>query len=160
MPDIEIVRVGADGWRTFREVRLAALADSPLAFASSHEVERGYDEVRWRSMTGDAAVFVAVTTTTVGVAVAVARDDDEERGLGAMWVAPEWRGRGVGTLLVDAVVRFARTEGRRRIGLWVPADHPEARRRYERCGFRATGRDKPFPGQPARVVREMRLCLG
>src|SRR6476660_4862023 len=38
----------ADEWEALREIRLAALADSPDAFGSTLVEERDADEVRWR----------------------------------------------------------------------------------------------------------------
>jgi GNAT superfamily N-acetyltransferase len=61
--------------------------------------------------------------------LAVARVD--ERGLGAMWVAPAWRGRGAAPMLADVVITWAGSEGAARLGLWVPADNPRARAFYE-----------------------------
>jgi GNAT superfamily N-acetyltransferase len=77
--------------------------------------------------------------------------------VGAMWVAPPWRGRGVAAMLAGAVIAWARSEGATRIGLWVPADNARARRFYEHQGFRATGRSRPFPGDAGRSISEMFL---
>jgi DNA-binding CsgD family transcriptional regulator/GNAT superfamily N-acetyltransferase len=65
----------------------------------------------------------------------------------------------VAALLVRAVIDWARAEGCARVGLWVPADNPRARRFYERQGFRATGHTRPFPGDAERSTSEMILDL-
>jgi hypothetical protein len=46
-----INRVGEDDWRVWRDVRLAALADAPEAFASGTEQEEVLPEDDWRAMT-------------------------------------------------------------------------------------------------------------
>jgi uncharacterized protein len=56
-----------------------------------------------------------------------------------VWVAPEWRGRGIATAAVaavvhDALVRFAPT-----VSLYVNDFNVPARRVYARCGFRSFG---------------------
>ncbi|OKK19856.1 acetyltransferase [Streptomyces sp. CB00455] len=50
-------------------------------------------------------------------------------------VDPAGRGRGVGTLLVDAVVAFARSVGYRELVLWTNDVLREARSLYLRAGF-------------------------
>jgi predicted GNAT family acetyltransferase len=56
-----------------------------------------------------------------------------------VWVAPEWRGRGIGTsgmaaVLADALRRVAPT-----VSLYVNGYNQAARRAYARCGFRQVG---------------------
>lgn len=53
-------------------------------------------------------------------------------------VAPEMRGRGVGTALLQAVMDFARERGFRDVRLDVVDTNPRARQLYERRGFVAT----------------------
>jgi GNAT superfamily N-acetyltransferase len=155
-----IARIGEDDWRVWRDVRLAALADTPEAFASSAEQEAALPENDWRAMTRTAAIFVAtVGGTSVGVVAGLPRESAGERGLGAMWVAPSWRGRGVSAALAGAVIAWARSEGCARIGLWVAADSPRARRFYQRQGFRPTGQVRPFPADTTRIIDEMVLEL-
>jgi GNAT superfamily N-acetyltransferase len=155
-----VTHVGEDAWRDWRDVRLAALADSPDAFGASASEEQQLGEEAWRQMTRAAAIFIATAGgTAVGVVAGLARDCAQERGLGAMWVAPAWRGRGVAPMLADAVVAWARSQGARRLRLWVPADSARARRFYGKQGFRATGRSRQFPGRPGRLIDEMLLDL-
>ncbi len=52
-----------------------------------------------------------------------------------MWTSPAVRGRGVGRLLLDEVLRRARDAGRARLVLDSRADLVEARTLYERAGF-------------------------
>lgn len=57
----------------------------------------------------------------------------------AMGVAPQWRGRGVGARLLDALVIAARESGLRALSLSVEPDN-YARRLYHRAGFREVGK--------------------
>lgn len=155
-----VTRLGEEDWRIWHDVRLAALADAPAAFGSTREDEQAIQEDGWRAMVRDAAVFVATAgDAAVGVVAGLHRASEKDRGLGAMWVAPPWRGRGVAALLANAVIAWARSDGAATVGLWVPADHPRAHRFYERVGFRATGLRRPFPGDPERSISEMSLDL-
>ena len=53
----------------------------------------------------------------------------------AMAVLPQWRGRGLGTRLLDGLLVQAREKGLETLSLSVEHDNP-ARRLYERAGFR------------------------
>lgn len=57
--------------------------------------------------------------------------------LGLIFLAPTVRGRGFGTRLVEALCAHARAHGGRALRLAVARNHPEARRLYERLGFRS-----------------------
>jgi ribosomal protein S18 acetylase RimI-like enzyme len=58
----------------------------------------------------------------------------------SMGVAAGWRGRGVGTALLGALIEQARALGLRLISLSVE-DGNRARRLYQRAGFTTVGRD-------------------
>lgn len=151
-----VTRLGGDDWQVWRDIRLKSLADSPAAFGTALEDERAIGEDGWREMIRTAAIFIATAEDhVVGVVAGLYRDSAPDRGLGAMWVTPRWRGKGVADLLVAAVVAWGRAEGAARVGLWVPGDNARARRFYQRQGFRLTGRRRPFPGDPGRQISEM-----
>jgi GNAT superfamily N-acetyltransferase len=155
-----VTRASEDDWRAWRDVRLAALADAPDSFADTLAEAGALQEPDWRAMTRDGAIFIATAgRRAVGVAAGLPRPSRLERGLGAMWVAQDWRGRGVAPMLAGAVIAWARSQGCTRVGLWVPADNARARAFYERQGFRPTGRSRPFPGTTGRLISEMRLDL-
>ncbi|MGW0501935.1 GNAT family N-acetyltransferase [Micromonospora sp. NPDC003241] len=56
-----------------------------------------------------------------------------------VWVAPEWRGRGIATAAMAAVVRDALARVAPTVSLYVNDFNLSARRVYERCGFRPVG---------------------
>ncbi|WP_319458885.1 GNAT family N-acetyltransferase [Micromonospora sp. RTP1Z1] len=56
-----------------------------------------------------------------------------------VWVAPEWRGRGIATSAMAAVVRDALVRVAPTVSLYVNDFNLPARRVYERCGFRPVG---------------------
>ena len=66
-----------------------------------------------------------------------------------VWVAPERRGRGVGWMLLDAVVVWAREAGAGHLALEVTCGDTAAMRLYRRAGFSCAGDPLPLrPGSP------------
>ena len=118
-------RIAPGEGETLRAIRLRALADAPLAFGSTHAREAAYPPERWRdwaeasSAGGGQAFFFAVDDTSgapVGLASGVIWETDPATAhLYAMWVAPEARGTGAGTALLDAVLAWAADRGAQRL---------------------------------------------
>jgi ribosomal protein S18 acetylase RimI-like enzyme len=146
----DIGRLGEDDWAELREVRLAALSESPQAFASTLDRERGYDEGQWRSFVGAGAWFVARDAGRVVGVVAILPERDRRGGrhLVSMWVVPELRGRGVADALLGEALGFAAADGAEAVHLWVADGNSRARRFYERAGFASTGQRQPLPSAP------------
>ncbi len=153
---IEIKRIAPSDWKMLRDVRLRALQDSPDAFGSSYEREAGRPHEAWRLWAGRAsdgnrdAMFVAADADAeVGVAGAYTPEGHEnERHIISMWVAPEYRGRGIGRHLLDAVVQWAWGSGAQRVTLWVVDGNDGAAELYLKYGFRATGMQQRLPSNP------------
>ncbi|MEM7227528.1 MAG: GNAT family N-acetyltransferase [Planctomycetota bacterium] len=57
-----------------------------------------------------------------------------------LWVRPEWRSRGIGRVLLAALIAWAPTVGVERIGLTVISTASRALGLYESLGFREEGR--------------------
>jgi uncharacterized protein len=67
---------------------------------------------------------------------AVSRHTVQVQGV---WVAPEWRGRGIGAAAMSAVVRDALRRVAPTVSLYVNDYNLPAQRLYRRCGFRQVG---------------------
>ncbi|MER8186103.1 GNAT family N-acetyltransferase [Kitasatospora sp. NPDC094015] len=144
-------RPAADEWTRYRDVRLAALAQAPEAFGSTHAREAAFTEERWRErLTARNTVIAELDGAPCGLAGLVGAGDGRAE-LVSMWVHPRARGRGVGDLLVRAVIERAEELGRPEVRLWVAEGNAPAERLYDRHGFARTGEEQPVDDeQPCR----------
>jgi GNAT superfamily N-acetyltransferase len=166
---MEVRRARAEEWQALREIRLAALADSPDAFGSTLAEERDADEARWRGWltgegwAGDVATFIAEAPgPLLGMATGYRPDDRPTTGwLFAMWVRPERRGEGIGRQLVTAVEEWAASLDIDQLLLHVTDGNDGAARFYASCGFVGTS-DAPEPLREGsdRMTRTMLLLVG
>jgi ribosomal protein S18 acetylase RimI-like enzyme len=160
-------RVRPDEWKLLKEVRLAALADSPGAFGSTHaaEVDRADDfwiERAERSSTSpDQATFLARLDGRVIGLVTAYRIEHAPTSveLMSMWTAPDGRRSGAGRLLVGAVTEWASAGSASDVGLWVMRGNTDAQHFYESLGFAETGEFQPLPSDPCKDEVRMRLEL-
>ncbi|UUI67308.1 GNAT family N-acetyltransferase [Aeromicrobium duanguangcaii] len=141
---VRIEELEPDGWRRWRDVRSRALALDRAAFAcSAHQLGPEAPESRWRErIAAPGAILLAVDDdgqdiAMVGLSTAGAPE------LISMWVAPEARHRGIGRVLVDAVIARA---GSRPLSLRVMAENAGAIAFYAGCGFELAGREPDDEG--------------
>lgn len=168
MSDVTSVTVRqttADDWKTWRDLRLRALQDTPTAFGSTYEREASFTEADWRGRAGGLANAAARGDGTAGPSL-LAYVDGVAVGMGggyrdlpgwlhvvAMWTDPAWRGHGAGRAVLEHLLAWSDAEGLR-VHLDVETSNGGARRLYERLGFVATGETRPLrEGSPYRVER-------
>ena len=72
-----------------------------------------------------------------------------------MWVAPTHRKLGIGRLLVNHMIDWARTHDAVTLHLTVTSCNQAAMRFYERLGFAMTGRTEPYPNDATLLEFEM-----
>jgi GNAT superfamily N-acetyltransferase len=145
----------SEEWRTYRDLRLRALADSPDAFGTTlaaeavrtdddwaHRLRHGIDPAR------SLPVIAEFGDTPIGLAWG--RIDDSNADVAnvyQMWVAPTHRRLGAGGLLLAAILDWARTRTVRRVVLSVTLGDTSAYRLYVRAGFAPIGAPAPLrPG--------------
>ena len=153
-------RLQPDDWQVLRDIRLAALADSPSAFASTLAREQAFAEADWRWRLTNGCSVVATDGEqgeAVGLAGGYLHDGVPE--LIAMWVHPTRRGTGAAELLVEGVADWAREQDATRLRLWVVEGNDRAERVYRRLGFAHTGAAQPVPGNPSLTEVQMERLL-
>jgi GNAT superfamily N-acetyltransferase len=157
---ITVRRLVPDDWRTWRAVRLEALADAPHAYGSSLAREEALGEADWRRFlepSNGVMVVARLGERLVGAIGGFTPPEADAVLLIAMWVRPGLRGRGVGDALVREILAWARETGWSRVELRVAAGNLAARRLFERHGFVSTGRSEPLASNPA-VRAEIMAC--
>ncbi|WP_291413016.1 GNAT family N-acetyltransferase [Actinophytocola sp.] len=131
-----------------REFRLRAVRDAPEAFyLPLDEEEKATVDVweRWATSGAETADRVMFVAAEIGDWLGMAGCSLRSDGSGVldatgMWVVPTARGRGLGELLIDAIVDWGRHRGAVRMEFAVTESNAVAIRLYRRLGFEPTGR--------------------
>ena len=146
----------------FKAIRLRALQDSPGAFGSTYAWEAQLTDAGWmehigRWNNGRGIGYLAMDQgAACGIAGCLLHDEDPIGAqLISMWVASTHRQLGVGRLLVEEIILWARSRGARRLQLTVTGRNESAIRFYKRLGFTFTGKTIPYPNDPTEIEREM-----
>ena len=166
---MDIRRIRADEGLRLRDIRLHALADSPMAYGSTLAREEAYPEALWHERAangaaGDRSVtFVAEHDhRLVAMATGLAPDSDHNDASPMMvgvFVAGTARRQAVGAQLAEKVIDWARARGWARLLVWITSGNAPALSLYRRCGFRATGALRPSAHTPDLMECELALDL-
>lgn len=161
MPEVKLLV--PDEWLTLRNIRLAALQDSPDAFLATYEQQARYTEDQWRAEFSRGGWHVGFEASQPVGLLGVTREPQmpvHECYLEYMWVDPGCRGRGVALEMLTAVLEVLRAAGVRTAFLWVLDGNDVAMRLYKRAGFIRTNHRQPLKARPGRSEERLRLNLG
>ena len=162
---IETKRITPETALVFKDARLRALQDTPLAFSSTYAKESLLPDEEWQRRAarwgGDEndAMFMAFEGEAVcGIVGSYVEQEQQERAVViSMWVDPAFRRGGVGKELIDAVATWNRGRGVRELALLVTCVNTGAIAFYERLGFVKTGVTGEYPNDPSIIEYEMML---
>ncbi len=166
MSAVEIVRLAADQWAELKQLRIAALTESPDAFAPTAAQAHAHADDYWREFAqraatrGNFAVFIVRRDGDAFGLVSAHRDRDGTGHIGMMWVDSRLRGGGVGARLFETAVAFLRDLGCASIELSVTEINAAAIALYESRGFALTGESRPLRTGSALLNLSMRWRLG
>jgi RimJ/RimL family protein N-acetyltransferase len=133
----------------FQAFRLSALAEAPSAFGSSYEEEKDFPAsiIEGRlAIKPDRGPFGAFENENLIGLVALGRENQTKLSHKAlvwgMYVAPNFRGKGVARDLLAEVLALASSVSEvTQVNLAVNANNVTAIRLYETAGFKAFGRE-------------------
>jgi ribosomal protein S18 acetylase RimI-like enzyme len=162
---VELRVLTPDDWQIWRELRLAALAEAPYAFASQLKDWQGDGDrsERWRArleVPGSHNVVALLDGRPVGMVSGMPTGEPGVAELISMWVDPVARGRGAGDRLLQAVERWARQLPADQLRLAVMEGNEAAAALYRRHGFEDTGAAGDLMPDGVRRERIMAKKLG
>jgi RimJ/RimL family protein N-acetyltransferase len=141
MSEIAIRVLQEEDWPRYREVRLAALQESPNSFTANFDEESGRDEEYWRQRMHRSTRFLAERDGAASGVVSLGRSDgDPTTGeIFGLYVTPAARNTGTSWRLVQAAADQAKVLGYRQIHYWVGTENARAIAFAANFGFRPTG---------------------
>ncbi|HHY50622.1 MAG TPA: MarR family transcriptional regulator [Alphaproteobacteria bacterium] len=129
-------RIGELGWLIHRQ---GLLYNLQYGWNGDFEalIARIYNEYHFAPETPPKALWVAEQNGAVAGSIFCMPSEGLEGSaqLRMLYVEPEARGQGVGGMLVDQCVAFARGAGYERVRLWTHSVQEAARKVYARAGF-------------------------
>lgn len=159
-PELRVV--GPEDWRLLRDVRLRALADAPTAFGSTLAQAEVLPDDEWQARAGAGrGRTVLAVADGVGVAMGgvVRLDGWPSAFVWGMWTAPASRGQGLGGVVLDDLVAWARGQDWPEVRLHVTEGNAGARALYVGRGFASTGEWEPLREGSDLRIEELRLSL-
>lgn len=142
---MKIIQLSPERWLDYKTIRLRSLNDNPFAFDSSAD-EENFTDIEWKDKlesTNGFKVFVEDNGHLVGK---MEVDWDERKKIRhnaevyGVYIDPEYRGKGLGKMLMDEVEKLAREHEITRLWLDVVVTQKPAMALYRKLGFREIGR--------------------
>jgi ribosomal protein S18 acetylase RimI-like enzyme len=145
-------------WLILKEIRLAALRDTPTAFGVRYQTAITNSDEQWKerasAKTHPKFWLAFKGEQTIGM-IGAGVDQRERYNLIAMWVEPKSRGLGVAEHLVNTVKSDSIKSGFKQIFLDVSPENLRACRFYKKHGFVFNGEEQPLASHPDIMVHTM-----
>jgi GNAT superfamily N-acetyltransferase len=153
-------------WRLWRQLRFDALSESPDAFGPTLEEEKDQPDDWWTDIIDSTVehprggLWIAeMERVPMGMLFARTDTDDTVVEIGAMWVRPPAREKGIGPGLLTAALDWAISRGVRHAELWVTESNIAAASLYERYGFRRTAETQALRAGSDVTVMKMQTAI-
>jgi ribosomal protein S18 acetylase RimI-like enzyme len=144
---ISVVALGPRDWRDLRAIRLEALRSEPAAYSSSYEETLARSDEHWQQrLASDHSVHLLARAQSrpIGMVGGYLGSDEGDESVAVvfgMYVAREYRGRGIGRLLLSSLIdRLSAFPQISTIRLGVTETQDPARALYESMGFQVIGK--------------------
>ena len=146
-------------WMILKEIRLAALLDTPTAFGVSYQTSITNSDEQWKQRASSETqpkFWLAFEDDKAIEMIGAGVDQTDRYNLIAMWVEPKSRELGVAERLVNAVKSDVINIGFKQVFLDVSPDNLKASRFYRKHGFVFIGEEKPLANHPDIQVQTMK----
>lgn len=155
---MEILKLSSNEAMRFKAIRLRSLLESPDAFGTKFETANNWNDENWISQVQKMHTFIAtIDGPDVGVVRLVKDENNSEIAwIISMWIAPEARGKKVGSKLLQFVIEFAKKERFKSLKLDVVDSNQAAILLYERYGFSKNGIVGNFPAPRENITEHQR----
>lgn len=145
-----IRRVRADQWERLRDLRLAALRDSPISYLETEQAALARPEEDWRDWAARGAAGDRLALYVAEL------DDGRWAGMCGVFVDDDPRIAQIAEALIAAAARWAAEQaGAGELRLFVHEDNARAWAFYRRLGFTETGHTIPCDPDSTRAEIEM-----
>lgn len=163
---IEIKEFDPAEWSVYKKLRIASLRDSPDAFGSTLDTALACTDEIWKarlqpnSNSLDLAIYALSKGNAVGLAWGKIRSETRSTAhLYQMWVAPEARGSGAGSLLLNRVTAWSKDLMAKQLHLSVTIGNSPAWSLYRSAGFIEVGSPEPLREGASILCQPMLLDL-
>jgi len=131
----------------FRELRLEALQNSPIAFSADYQKNSNHPQKYWEdlltSQIDESTIFIGEhENKLIGMTGVMRSNSPKTRHAVWIWgvyVTPEWRSLRIAEELITSCLKWARERHAVLAKLGVAVVNKQAIRCYERCGFKTYG---------------------
>ena len=132
-----------DDWQDIKSLRLKALRDSPHAFTETLSEATEMSDHMWKkriqqNSEGQTSYGALASDHDIPVGMAVGLRDQTnspKAQLAAMWVSPDYRGKGIANLLVESISKWAKDSGCQKLVTCVTVQNAQAKYFYTKMGF-------------------------
>ena len=145
-PEIVIRQANVADAAALRELRLEALQNRPIAFASDYEEEVKHSVSRTEEQLKDQtqnAMYIAVVDSTfvgmMGIGQYRHKNVKHNATIWGVYVQPAWRGQNISGQMIEACIDWARERSIKFVKLGVNATNTSALNSYIRAGFKVYG---------------------
>lgn len=165
--NVVIGHLSPHDWMAYKATRLRSLQEAPDSFGSTYKREAAFTEEQWVARLSPSTNMIASTTLmavedNIGVGLisgVISAGVPEQANVYQMWVAPECRGCGVGTSMLDLLVGWAKQHHVQSLMLAVTTSNNEAVSLYASYGFKDTGDAEPLREGSELICKSMQLTF-